>query len=112
MVPYGNEPFIFVNLKTDPAKNCSCSLNMNGELSGNDHLDREGIELVFFLLWLHGFLGFFCGSVVFFFYTLTNFSNHGRIKRGLRSRAQAGKVSAFCPFFESKKNCGIKDSCV
>lgn len=41
-----------------------------------------------------------------------NFSNHGRIKRGLRSRAQAGKVSAFCPFFESKKNCGIKDSCV
>lgn len=65
VVPYGNEPFIFVNLKTDPAKNCSCSLNMNGELSGNDHLDREGIELVFFLLWLRGFLGFFCGSVVF-----------------------------------------------
>lgn len=35
--------------------------------------------------------------ILSFYLYINEFSNNGRIKGGLRSRAQAGKVSAFCP---------------
>lgn len=56
---------------------------MKGELCGNDHVGRGEGE-------------FFCGGSIVFLSIHNEFSNNGRIK-GLRSRAQTGKVSTFCP---------------
>lgn len=45
---------------------------------------------------------FFWWQLCLFSCTLLNFSTDGKIKVDLRSKAQAGKVSAFCHFFQCK----------